>query len=423
MFPREEDAEITLCDQNNFLLFTPMLIEVLGGQVDMLHIVSPIRQLSRRITFVQGRVRNIDLAFRKVELAIGGTGLGDPSSVRLLEADHIVIALGSVPNYYGIPGLQENSLSMKTLCDAVGIRNRTLALLERANSEPDPQVRKKLLTFLVGGGGFSGVETAAGLHDLVHYATAYYPNVRLEEHKIFLVEAAGNLLPELGPGVAEYALRKLRSYGIEVLLNTQISEAGPDRVRMAGGRTIAANTVVWTGGVSPVSVVTRQPCNCGTHGGVLTEATCAVPGYPGVWAAGDCAEIPQPSSKGFYPPTAQNAVREGKLVAENIYFSHRGLPPRPFVFKSWGELAVLGRRTGVANIRGLCVSGFPAWFLWRTVYLAKLPRLAQRVRVAFDWTLDLIFGRDIIRMPADCVLAGACGSSRLCPCARQEVQE
>lgn len=423
LFPDERTAQITLCDQNNFLLFTPMLIEVLGGQVDMLHIVSPIRQLNRRIDFVQGRVRSIDLAAREVELAIGGTGLGDPSSTRVLKADHIVIALGSVPNYYGIPGLQENCLTMKTLCDAVGIRNRTLALLERANAEPDPRARRHLLTFLVGGGGFSGVETAAGLHDLVHYATSYYPNVSVEDHKIILVEAAGSLLPELGTEVADYALKKLRSYDIEVLLNTQISEVGRDYVRIASGDKIDVNTVVWTGGVSPVSVVTKQPCNCGGHGGIVTDATCAVPDYPGIWAVGDCAEIPQPGSKGPYPPTAQNAVREGKLVADNIYCSYKGRNPKPFIFKSWGELAVLGKKTGVANIRGVCISGFAAWFLWRTVYLAKLPRPAQRVRVALDWTLDLIFGRDIVRMPADCVVAGSCGGSRVCPCSRQEVQE
>ena len=405
-FPREPDAEITLVDQNSFLLFTPMLIEVLGGQVEMLHIMSPARRLSKRITFLQGRVGSIDLAARQVTITIGGTGLGDPPTERVLEANHLVIALGSIPNFYGIPGLQQNCLTMKSVCDAVEIRNRALALLERANAEPDPEERRRLLTFVVGGGGFSGVETAAALHDLVHNASAYYPNIEAGDHKIMLIEALGQLLPELTSDLAEYALRKLQDYGTEVMLNTKIVEAGPDYVQLDQGRRIRTGTVIWTGGVSPVSIVSKPACKWGRHGGIITEPTCRVLDYEGVWAIGDCAEIPQPGSDAPYAPTAQNAVREGRHTARNIHASLCGKPLKPFVYRPFGELVALGKRSGVASIRGIHLSGFPAWFMWRTVYLAKLPRLVQRIRVGIDWTLDLVFGREIVEMPSECVVAG-----------------
>lgn len=406
LFPHERDAEITLVDQNNFLLFTPMLIEVLGGQVEMLHIVSPIRRLSKRVSFIQGRVASIDLAKKQVTVTIGGAGLEDTPTDRVIEADQLVIALGSVPNFYGIPGLQQNCLTMKNLCDAVEIRGRALALLERANFEPDAEQRRRLLTFVVGGGGFSGVETAAALHDLVHNASAYYPNIEVGDHRIVVVEALDRLLPELTSDLAAYALRKLQAYGSEVMFKTKIVEAGRDYVQLDSGARIPTGTIIWTGGVSPVSAVTKPACKCGRRGGIVTEATCQVLDHEGIWAIGDCAEIPQPSSDVPYAPTAQNAVREGRHVAKNIHASLRGKPLRPFAYKPFGELAALGRRSGVASIHGVHLSGFPAWFLWRTVYLAKLPSLLQRIRVAIDWTLDLIFGREIVEVPTECMVAG-----------------
>lgn len=410
LFPKPASAEIVLIDQNNFLLYTPMLIEVLGGQVDMLDIVTATRQISPRIAFQQGRVEDIDPRSRCVALRIGGTGMGDPMARVTIDADHLVLALGSAPNYYGIPGLPENSLSMNNLCDAVGIRNRTLALLERANAEADAHARCALLTFVVGGGGFSGVETAAALNDLVRDAARYYPRIRPEDIRVVVIEALGRLLPELDPRLADYALRKLRENRIEVMLNTKVLRASRESIELDGNRCVDMRTLIWTGGVSPVSVVKGLDCQHGKHGGLVVEPTCAVPGLPGVWALGDCADVPLPDRQGFYANTAQNATRQGKLVAENIAAALRGGSLRRFVYKPIGEAAALGRRSGVACIYGICVSGFAGWFIWRTIYLLKLPHLKQRMRVASDWTLDLVFGREIAEVPSQCFVAGICGA-------------
>lgn len=406
LFPRERDARITLIDQYNFLLFTPMLVEVLAGQVDMLHIVSPTRQIHPRITFEQGHIDHIDLAGKEVSLTTGGADCDAASVRRTLQADHLVIALGSSPEYYGIPGLRSHSLRMKDLCDAVSLRNRTLALFELANAEPDSEVRRAMLSFVVGGGGFSGVETAAALNDLVSGTAGYYPRVNPEDITITLVEALERLLPELSEGLAEYARKRLEQNGIRVMLKTKIAEAGVDFVRLEGRECIPAHTLIWTGGIGPAPIVGELECPHGRNGGVVVDQSCAVPGLPGVWALGDCAQVPQPGNGEPYAPTAQNATRQGKLVARNIHAALNGEPLQQISYKPVGELAALGRRSGVASIYGLHLSGFAAWFLWRTVYLLKLPRFRQRVRVGIDWGLDLLFGREVVQVPTECFISG-----------------
>ncbi len=403
-------GEIILIDMNNFLLFTPLLIEVMSGQVDMLHIVSATRQLNKRIRFEQGRVVGIDLDNKRVDVISGGTGYGDPALHRSFEADHLVIALGAIPNFYKIPGLSTYSNTMKNLCDAVGIRNRALALLEAANCECDPEKRKKLLSFVIGGGGFSGVETAGGLLFMLQDAARFYPNVKKDDIKITIVEAKERLLPELKEDLANYAQRRFDKDGIDVILNTMITQATKDGIILSDGREIECTTIIWTGGVSPTTDIKNLNCEHGKHGGIIVDQTLAVPGHPGVWAVGDCAEVPLPDKSGTYGPTAQNATRQGKLAALNIIASINGQKAKPYKYKTIGEVAVLGRRSGVASIFGIHLVGFIAWFMWRTIYLLKMPGLKKRIHIGIDWMVDLLFGREIVEMPTQCFIAGICGS-------------
>ena len=396
--PSHQDGCITLVDRHNYLLFTPMLTEVAGGQVDTRHIVAAIRRMSSRITFVEGRVDDVDLQQRQITLTVGEATAGIPEERRILEADQLVIALGSVTNFHAIDGLQAHALTMKSLGDAASIRNRALALLERASAEPDREQQRALLTFVVGGGGFSGVETMAAINDLVRESAKYYPQIHAADIRMILAHGQARLLPELSGPLAEYARRKLQQRGVEVLLNTRITAAGAGYVELEGGQHITTSMLIWTAGVAPNPFIEKLGCRRGKHGGILVDACCAVPGFSGVWAIGDCAEIPQRGGT-TYAPTAQNATREGKRVARNILAALRSRPLRPFIYRPIGELAIVGRRTGVARLFGLRFSGFVAWWMWRTVYLFKLPTFGKRIRVAADWTLDLLFDREIEELP------------------------
>lgn len=400
LLPRAEDAQITLVDQNNFMLFTPMLTEVVGGEVDADHIISAVRRLSPRITFEQGRVDGIDLAHKRVTLTRGGAAA--PEEQRTLEADQLVIALGSVANFHDVPGVREHALTIKSVGDAATIRNHALELLGYAADEPDAEKRRALLTFVVGGGGFSGVETMAALNDLVRAAAHSDPRIDASEIRCVLVHPGERLLPELSAGLACYAQMKLQGRGVQVILDTKITGARPDAVELAGNKRIPTHMLVWTAGVTPSPVIGAIDCTRGHHGGIVVDACCAVDGHPGVWALGDCGEVPTPGGQDgqkTYAPTAQNAMREGTHVARNIAAVLRGKRPRPFVYTPIGELALVGKRSGVARLYGVRLSGFVAWALWRGIYLAKMPRMGKRIRIGLDWLLDVLLGREVAELP------------------------
>jgi NADH dehydrogenase len=394
LLPKHEHGRITLVDENNFLLFTPMLTEVAGGELDARHIVAAPRLISPRVEFEQGKITRIDLGGRVVSLEV------EPGVTRTLRADHLVIALGSVSNYHGIPGAKEHSLSMKSVRDAVAIRNHVLGSMQRAAQESDPQVRREILTFVVAGGGFTGVETTAAIHGLARETAKDYPEISMRDISAYIIDPGKRLLAELDADLADFARRKLADHGVQILLDTKITSAGPNYVELEGGRRIATRTLIWAAGVAPDPLVERLDCKRGRHGGIVVDACCAVPGHAGVWALGDCAEVPKPGG-GTYGPTAQNATREGEAVARNIVAVLRGGRPRPFTFHTIGELALIGRHTGVGQIYGRQFSGFPAWMMWRAVYLSKMPGMAQRSRILLDWILDSIFGRNIAEVSAE----------------------
>ncbi|HNB71713.1 MAG TPA: NAD(P)/FAD-dependent oxidoreductase [Acidobacteriota bacterium] len=387
---RDPNVEITLVNRENFIVFTPMLHEVAASDLDITHAVTPIRKLLRRVSFFNGDVEAIDLQNRKVVVSHG-----QEHHHHDLEFDHLVIGLGSITNFYNLPGLEQHGMTMKTLGDAIHLRNHMISNLEEADFECCPYVREPLLNFVIAGGGFAGVETIAGLNDFLRDAIKFYPHLREEMLRVILVHSGDVILPELGEQLGTYAQKKLAERKVEIHLKARVAEVTDREVILNNGTRIVTNTVVWTAGTSPNPLLETLPCKK-DRGRIATNEYLEVPGWPGVWAVGDAASIPDPSGKP-YPPTAQHAIRQGKVLADNIIASLRGGKKKPFLFKTLGLLSALGKRSGVANILGFQFSGFVAWFLWRSIYLSKLPGFDKKIRVMIDWTLDLIFSKDLVQ--------------------------
>jgi NADH dehydrogenase len=383
------DIEITVVNRENFFLFTPMLHEVATSDLDVTTIVNPARKMLRRARFLSGEVEQINIEHRTVTVSHGFD-----HHYHTLAFDYLVLGLGSVTNLYGIPGLREYALTMKTLGDAMRLRNHLIANLEEAAS--DCCKVKPLLTFVVGGGGFAGVETVAGINDFVRETLRSYPNLTEDMLRIVLVHAAPVILPELGKKLGAYAQRELAGRKVEIRLNTKVEGFTGRAVRLSDGTTIETNTLVWTSGTSPNPLLETIPC-AKERGRLLVTESLELQGSPGVWALGDCSAIPDRRRGGFHPPTAQHALRQAKIVAHNVVAAIRGTEKKQFHFSTIALLAPIGRRTAVANILGINFSGFFAWWLWRTIYLSKLPRFEKKLRVAIDWTLDLIFSKDFVQ--------------------------
>jgi len=378
--------DVTVISDSNFLLFTPMLAEVASSAVEPAHISAPVRSAVAHTRFRHGAVDDIDTTGRAV--LMGG---------ERVPYDHLVIAVGSVPAFHDLPGVEENSFTMKDLADATRLRDHVIALLERCDQLMDPQERKRLLTFVVAGGGFAGAETVAELFDLVHGVLHLYPGIAADEPRFELVHSHDRILPELSPELGAYALERLRARGIGFRLGVRVSGASCDAVRLSDGARISTATFVWTAGTRPSPFVTRIAGEHARNGALVTDSTFRVTGLDGVWAVGDCARIPDLDQGGMpFPPTAQHAQRQGRAVADNIAAIIAGRPPVAFRFRTIGVLVALGHRTAAAEIRGHRFSGLAAWLMWRGIYLAKLPGIEKRVRVLLDWLLDLMFPRDVV---------------------------
>jgi NADH dehydrogenase len=300
-----------------------------------------------------------------------------------------------VTNFYNLPGLEQNALTMKSLGDAFHLRNRLIQCLEEADFEC-ADARRKILTVVVAGGGFAGVETIAAVNDFLREAIHFYKNLREEDLRIVLAHSGTVILPELDEKLGVYAQEKLRTRGIEIRLNTRVLSYRDEVVDLSDVSSIPSRTLVWTAGTAPHPILKALPC-AKDRGRLMVTPSMEVPEWPGVWAVGDCASIPDKSTGKPYPPTAQHAIRQGRVLARNISAVLRGGQKKPFVFTTLGQLAAIGRRSGVAQILGFRFSGFVAWWLWRTIYLSKLPRLEKKCRVALDWTLDLLFSKDLVQ--------------------------
>jgi NADH dehydrogenase len=385
---KRADVEVTLVSRDNFTLYTPMLDEVAAGDLEPTHICNPLRKLLRHVTVLSAEVKGIDLGARQVMISYGITGL-----TRVLPFDHLVLALGSETDYFGIPGVAEHALGIKTLGDAVMLRAGVIAMLEAASVEPDPVRRKRMLTFVVAGGGFAGVETVGAINDLARESLPHYGRVDPREVRVVLI-GGKVILSELGEELGLYAQEKLRQRQVEIKLGAKVIGYAEGTVHCSDGEEIPADMLVWAAGVSPSPILKDIPCEL-QKGRVVVNSTLEIPGAPGVWAVGDCAAIIDPISKLPYPPTAQHALREGRRAGENIDARLQGKKLKPFRYKMLGQLATIGRRTGVARIFGLKFSGAAGWLLWRAVYLMKLARLEKKLRVALQWALDIVFERDL----------------------------
>lgn len=386
---KRDEAELVLISRENFSLFTPMLPEVSSGALDVRHIVTPVRAQLHRTQFILADVTAIDLPERSAAYTHTLTGVSET-----ITYDELVIAFGAATSTFGLPGVAERVFALKTLEDAGILRNRFIWLLELADTANEAE-RKRLLTLVVVGGGFTGVEATGEMVELFASVERFYPHVHRSDVRIVLVEGGPTLLAGLPARMGSYAERDLRRRGVEVLTGDPVKCADDNGLELASGRRIETRTIVWSAGVRARPLEGLDALPRGKGGTIGVNADMSVPGFPGVWAIGDCAAIPN-GKGGIYPQTAQHAIREGPVLAENIVAAMRGRSTHPFRYSTLGMMASLGARKAVAELPGNHVlTGFLAWFLWRSYYLSRLPGLDRKLRVAFDWTLEMIFPRDI----------------------------
>jgi len=393
---REGECDVTIISRDNYALFTPMLPEVSNGDLEPRHIVSPLRGFLRTTSLLLGEVLAIDFGARTVE-----TRLLLTDERRQISYDHLVLATGSVSATFGITGVAEHSYPFKRLEDAEGLRNHIVETLELADGERDPARRRSLLTYVIVGGGYTGVEVAGELVDFFRSILRFYRHVKLADVEVTLVEGGSKLLPDLLPRMGEYCATFLARRGVRVRTGALVASVDAGGVALKDGTRLESSTVVWSAGVRPSPFIASLPLPHARNGGLLTNADMSVKDTPSVWALGDCAWIPTPEG-GFYPATAQHAIREGPALAENIVRTLRGQPTQPFRWKALGTMASLGGHRGVVGFpNGFVLTGFAAWWLWRTYYLARIPGWDRKVRVAFDWLLALVFPRDIAQLRVD----------------------
>ena len=399
-FRTNPNVKLTLISDTNALLFTPMLAEVAGSSLEPTHISTPLRSSLHRTEFIRGQVSRVDLEARRIFLASDPTA-PESSPVREVSYDHLVFALGAVSNYLGMANLQKYSFNFKSLLDAIRIRNHVIEMFERADR--NPARRRALLTFVVAGGGFAGVELAGALNDYAHGILADYPRLQREDLRVVLVHSRDRILPELSESLARYAQERMEARGVIFRLNTRLVDAGPGVVTLSDGE-IQAETLVWTAGTAPNPLVQALPLDKDKRRALIVDRTLAVPGRPGLWALGDCAAVVDAKTEKPCPPTAQFALREAQVLARNIRAHVEGRSLRKFHFDSLGALCVVGHQTACAELsvpfarnKSVRFSGLLAWAMWRGIYLSKLPGLERKIRVAMDWVVELFFPRDIVQ--------------------------
>ncbi len=396
----DRTVEITLVSRENFILFTPMLAEVASGLIDTRHIVTPVRDFCKTAAVYLADVEEVNLEDRLVTVRHRVAESSDSQSFHKfkLEYDYLVLALGSETNYFGNKDIARHTFAMKTVDDAILLRNHVINVLEQANLEnSNRDLRRSLMTFVIVGGGFSGVETAGSLNDFVKESIKrYYKNLSIYDASIIVVNSHDAILPEAPEELGRYALEKMKTKGIEFILNMHVSEVTSTDAKLSNNVRIPCRTVVWTAGTSPSEVVGHINCDCDRHGRILTNSYLELSGHPEVYALGDCASVPDPYTGKAYAPLAQHAIRQGEVVAGNISSSLRGVSEkRVFDYKTKGIMAEIGSRTGVALLFGLKIHGLLAWLIWRTYYLSNLPTLRKKIRVILDWTMDAIVSPDI----------------------------
>jgi NADH:ubiquinone reductase (H+-translocating) len=386
----DPEVEITLVSRDNFFVLTPLLFEACSGRLELRHCAQPIRPALRRARFVEAMVERVDLDRRLVHAAAGEGIAFD------LPYDHLVVALGAETDLRLIPG-SERAFTFKSMGDALALRNHVIERFERADAVADLEHRRRCLSFVVVGGGLVGVELLGELTAFADDVLRYYPRLHRQDLRFQLIERGPRILPELDERLAETAARALAARGAVLRTSTPVRAIEPDRVFLAAGESIEADTVVVAAGIVPSGAAMRLGLAHDRRGRIEVDAAMRSRSHPRVWAMGDCAAIPDPSGRP-YPALAQHAVREARRLAANIAAALRGREPAPFVHRSLGTMASLGHRQAVAQVMGVRLRGFPAWWLRRTYYLLQMPRWERRLRIMLDWTVALFFRPDITKM-------------------------
>ncbi len=393
---RQLDAsahQLTLVNPENFMLYQPFLPEVASGLIDPRAVVVPLRRVLRRTELVVGEVEQIDLGAKQASVRLSGGG------PRELVYDVLIFGAGSWSRTLAIPGLAEHGVGFKKLPEAIWLRNRVVSQLDKAAETADVEARRAALTFVFVGAGFAGIEALGELEDLARVATRTIPSIDRSDQRWVMVEAGPRILPELEADLATYAADRLRERGIEIRTSTRLDRIADGVVHLSDGDAFAAETLVWTAGVRAAPLAASSGFPVDDQHRVKVDRALRVEGIDGVWAAGDVAAVPdEHAGRGISPPTAQHALRQAKVLADNVAASLEGRALRPFTYKNKGMLCSLGHYRGVANPLGIKIRGFPAWFLHRTYHLFYMPTFARKARIALDWTVALLFPRDIAQL-------------------------
>ncbi|MFI8511660.1 NAD(P)/FAD-dependent oxidoreductase [Streptomyces sp. NPDC085460] len=393
-------AEIVVVTPDPYMTYQPFLPEAAAGSLSPRHVVVPLRRVLNRCRLLIGEVESIDHAKRTAILTTLATGEEGAGPVALTY-DELVLAPGSVSRTLPVPGLAEHGIGFKTVEEAIGLRNHVLEQLDIASSTRDPALRDAALTFVFVGGGYAGVEALAELEDMARYATRYYHNVKPEDLRWVLVEAAGRILPEVGDEMGRYAIRELRGRNVDVRLDTRLDSC-EDRVAvLSDGTRLPTRTVVWTAGVKPAPVLAATDLPLDERGRIRCTAHLGVDGTPHAWAAGDAAAVPDVTAKEPgtpCAPNAQHAVRQAKVLAENLAASLHGRPLKEYAHAYAGSVASLGLHKGVAHVYGRKLKGYPAWLMHRAYHLSRMPTANRKARVLAEWTLSGLFKREVVSL-------------------------
>jgi NADH dehydrogenase len=411
-FKNNEHVAITLVSRDNFILFTPMLPGVASGMIETRHIVTPVRSFCSKANFYEANVDSIDFHNKQIVIRHPVGKISEPTrwDQRTLKYNYLVIALGSETRFFGMADVKKHSFTMKNIDDAIAVRNHILNILEQANIErEDGELTKSLLTFVVVGGGFNGVETVGEINDFIRKTIrAYYKNILMSDVRVILVSATDKILEQIDEKLEEWALQKLKTKGVEFIMEKHVAGATATTAKLDDGLIIPCHTLIWAAGVTPTDLIASLSCEHDKRHAILVNNFLEVKGYEGqVYALGDCASVTDTHTGKPYPPTAQHVVREAKVAAKNIiyYIEDKKDKKVTFDYKTKGMMAEIGKRTGVATLFGIKVHGFLAWWLWRRYYLSNLPTIKKKLKVMGDWTMDLIYTPDVAMIKKQLIFA------------------
>jgi NADH dehydrogenase len=380
------DRGATIVSHENFMLYTPLLPEAASGTLEPRHTVVPLRVMCPKAELLLGDLTSVDLEGRTATIETD-------AGTQLVRWRELVLALGAVPRTVPVPGLREHALSFKSLPDAINLRNHVLRRLEAADSALDDESRRAQLSFVFVGAGYAGVEALAELSDLADDAMRYYPRLRDVPRRWVLVDAAPKILPEIPPRLGDYAARELAERGVEIHVGTTLQSVSADDAVLGDGTRIPTHTLVWTAGVRANPLLRELGLPLDDRGRVEVDEFLRVRGIPGVWALGDCARVPNTRSTTPDPPTCQHALRQARRLAKNLSGD-----PKPYGYRMLGQVATLGRYKGIADVVGLRFRGFLGWFITRSYHLYQLPLAQRRTRVVVDWSVSLLFRRDLAEL-------------------------